>query len=76
MDILTRLFDLAFTKPEAEREVFLAEIPKIIKVDNFEEKLFIYLYKHSTLKGRMAVVSLLRQPMQLCAFQAMRSETV
>ena len=47
MDI-TRLFDIAFLKPEAERERFLAEIPKTLYIPDFEDQLLLYLFHNAT----------------------------
>ena len=75
MDLTTRLIEMAFSKPEAERERFLKEIPKVVILPDFEDKLFEYLYKHANPKIRESVSLILGRQEQPFASQEMICET-
>lgn len=69
MDITTKLIEFAFSKPYELRERLLKEIPNIVVVPDYEEKLILYLYKNATQEAREMATRILRQPQLLSASQ-------
>lgn len=59
MDFTTKLIELAFSKPVEERERFLREMPNVVILPDFEEKLFLYLYTHANRLARDSVARIL-----------------
>lgn len=75
MDLTTKLIEMAFSRPEAERERFLKEIPKVVILPDFEDKLFEYLYKRATPTARNSAARILKQQVRPSAFPEMNCET-
>lgn len=75
MDITTKLIELAYSKPEVERERFLREIPKVVILPDFNEKLFLYLFKHANPKAQKDAVLLLARQEQPASSLGLRFET-
>lgn len=75
MDFTTKLIEFAFSKPYELRERLLKEIPNIVVVPDYEEKLVLYLYKNATQEAREMAIRILRQPQLLSASQETIAET-
>jgi hypothetical protein len=56
MDITTKLIELAYSKPEIERERFLRELPNVVILPDFEEKLFLFLFRNATQNVKRRIV--------------------
>lgn len=69
MDYTTKLIEFAFSKPYELRERLLKEIPNVVVVPDYEEKLILYLYKNATQEARLSAVRLLTQQEPLSASQ-------
>ena len=74
MDYTTKLIEFAFSKPYELREILLKEIPNLVVVPDYEEKLILYLYTHATQEAREMATRILRQPQLLSAFQELHSD--
>lgn len=61
MDITTKLIEIAYAKPEIERERFLRELPNVVILPDFEEKLFLFLFRNATQKAQKSAALLLEQ---------------